>query len=157
MAIRLGRRAYHRNQEENLGIVLVLVLLVLLQPAPTSWSQRFHLRPAQLVEGGLYLLFLSVGCISIAWYVITLPRRRETAGLTLLYIYRPNETERQSSLLTTQNAIVLGYDVHGKPWLWPDATRVMQSVGIRGHRFGQDNTAQEHHYPGPASHGWSGK
>jgi hypothetical protein len=27
-----------------------------------------------------------------------------------------------------QNAIVLGYDVHGKPWLWPDATRVMQSV-----------------------------
>src|SRR5438128_2553224 len=27
-----------------------------------------------------------------------------------------------------QNAIVLGYDVHGKPWFWPDATRVMQSV-----------------------------
>ena len=23
---------------------------------------------------------------------------------------------------------MLGYDVHGKPWLWPDATRVMQSV-----------------------------
>ena len=27
-----------------------------------------------------------------------------------------------------QNAIVLGYDVHGKPWLWPDATRIMQGV-----------------------------
>jgi type IV secretory pathway VirB4 component len=23
---------------------------------------------------------------------------------------------------------VLGYDVHRKPWLWPDATRVLQSV-----------------------------
>ncbi|MGB0006440.1 MAG: type IV secretory system conjugative DNA transfer family protein [Candidatus Sulfotelmatobacter sp.] len=23
---------------------------------------------------------------------------------------------------------MLGYDVHGKPWFWPDATRVMQSV-----------------------------
>jgi DNA helicase HerA-like ATPase len=22
----------------------------------------------------------------------------------------------------------LGYDVHGKPWLWPDATRIMQTV-----------------------------
>jgi hypothetical protein len=29
---------------------------------------------------------------------------------------------------SAQNAIILGYDVHGKPWLWPDATRVMQSV-----------------------------
>jgi hypothetical protein len=27
-----------------------------------------------------------------------------------------------------QNAIVLGYDVQGKPWLWPDATRIMQAV-----------------------------
>ena len=23
---------------------------------------------------------------------------------------------------------MLGYDVHGKPWLWPDATRIMQAV-----------------------------
>jgi hypothetical protein len=27
-----------------------------------------------------------------------------------------------------ENAVVLGYDVHGKPWKWPDATRVMQAL-----------------------------
>ena len=27
-----------------------------------------------------------------------------------------------------QNAIVLGYDIHGKPWYWPDMVRVMQGI-----------------------------
>jgi hypothetical protein len=27
-----------------------------------------------------------------------------------------------------ENAVVLGYDVHGKPWNWPDETRVMQAL-----------------------------
>jgi hypothetical protein len=75
---RLGRRAYHHNQEESLGIILVLVVLVLLAAGVYILVERFHIRPAQLVEGGLYLLFASIGCISVAWYVITLPRRRET-------------------------------------------------------------------------------
>ncbi|TMQ29540.1 MAG: hypothetical protein E6K65_08790, partial [Nitrospirae bacterium] len=26
------------------------------------------------------------------------------------------------------NAVVFGYDVHGKPWLWPDQVRVMQGI-----------------------------
>ena len=27
-----------------------------------------------------------------------------------------------------QDAVVLGYDVHGKPWKWNDETRVMQAL-----------------------------
>ena len=27
-----------------------------------------------------------------------------------------------------ENAVVLGYDVHGKPWTWADETRVMQAL-----------------------------
>jgi len=27
-----------------------------------------------------------------------------------------------------QDAIILGYDIHGKPWLWPDRIRVMQAI-----------------------------
>ncbi len=76
---RLGRRAYHRDQEESLGLVLVLGALVLVAAGSYILVARYHLRPAQLVEGGLYLLFASIGCIAVAWYVITLPRRRETA------------------------------------------------------------------------------
>jgi DNA segregation ATPase FtsK/SpoIIIE-like protein len=29
-----------------------------------------------------------------------------------------------------QNAVVLGYDVHGTPWLWPDKVRVMQGIVV---------------------------
>jgi hypothetical protein len=48
---RLGRRTYHRNQEESLGFVLVLVALVLFAAGSYIFVTRFHLRPAQLVEG----------------------------------------------------------------------------------------------------------
>ena len=27
-----------------------------------------------------------------------------------------------------QNAVVLGYDIHGQPWYWPDRVRVMQGI-----------------------------
>jgi hypothetical protein len=27
-----------------------------------------------------------------------------------------------------QNAVILGYDVHGRPWYWPDRVRVMQGI-----------------------------
>jgi DNA segregation ATPase FtsK/SpoIIIE-like protein len=27
-----------------------------------------------------------------------------------------------------QDAVVLGYDIHGKPWYWPDRVRVMQGI-----------------------------
>jgi hypothetical protein len=125
---RLGRRAYHRNQEESLGIVLVLVVLVLLATGAYILVERFWIRPAQLVEGGLYILFASIGSISIAWYLITLPRRREsTWPHPPLYISLHRDRKAVQSAYD-QNAIVLGYDVHRKPWLWPDATRVMQSV-----------------------------
>lgn len=125
---RLGRRAYHREQEESLGLVLVLGTLVVVAAGSYILVARYHLRPAQLVEGGLYLLFASIGCIAVAWYVITLPRRRETAWPhPPLYISAEKDRKAIQSAYD-QNAIVLGYDVHGKPWLWPDATRVMQSV-----------------------------
>jgi Type IV secretory system Conjugative DNA transfer len=125
---RLGRSAYHRNQEESLGFVLVLVALVLVVAGSYILVTRFHLRPAQLVEGGLYFLFASIGCISVAWYVITLPRRLETTWPHPPLYISPERDRNAVQCAYDQNAIVLGYDVHRKPWLWPDATRVMQSV-----------------------------
>jgi hypothetical protein len=125
---RLGRRAYHHNQEESLGIVLVLVALVLLAAGCYILVDHFHIRPAQLVEGGLYLLFASIGCISVAWYMITLPRRRETTWPHPPLYISPEKDRKAVETAYNRNASVLGYDVHRKPWLWPDATRVMQSV-----------------------------
>jgi FtsK/SpoIIIE family len=29
-----------------------------------------------------------------------------------------------------QNSVVLGYDIHGQPWYWPDRVRVMQGITL---------------------------
>jgi hypothetical protein len=125
---RLGRARYHRNQEENFGLILIVILLGGLVAGSYILIARFHIRPLQLVESGLYLLYAAIGITAVTWHVTTLPRRREQ-NWPHPPLYIAPETDRKAVRTAyQQNAIVLGYDVHGKPWFWPDATRVMQSV-----------------------------
>jgi hypothetical protein len=86
------------------------------------------LRSAQLVEGSLYRLYALVAVISVAWYAFTLRKRRELSWPHPPLFISQAKDRKAVKAANEQNAIVLGYDVHGKPWLWPDATRVMQSV-----------------------------
>ena len=125
---RLGRRAFHQNHEESAAVAIAIVAVFLLAGGSYILVSRFHVRSVQLVEASLYAFFALVAGISLAWYLLTLRRRTETTWPhPRLYISQAKDREAVESAYA-QNAIVLGYDVHGKPWLWPDATRVMQSV-----------------------------
>ena len=125
---RLGRRAYHRNHEESLGFVVAVACVLALAAGFYILNVRFHIRPAQLVELSLYALLGLTGSIAIVWHVVTSPRRRE-ANWPHPPLFVPQLTDRKTvAQAYTQNSIVLGYNVHGKPWFWSDATRVMQSV-----------------------------
>jgi len=124
----LGRRAYHQDQQENPVIVLAIVAIVILAAACYILVHRFHVRPAQLVEGSLYLLHALVAAGAVAWYALTLRKRRELNWPHPPLVISQAKDRKAVKAAYDQNAIVLGYDVHGKPWLWPDATRVMQSV-----------------------------
>ena len=125
---RLGRRAFHQNQEESVAVAIAIVAVFLLAGGSYILVSRFHVRSVQLVEASLYAFFALVAGISLAWYLLTLRRRTETTWPhPRLFISQAKDREAVESAYA-QNAIVLGYDVHGKPWLWPDATRVMQSV-----------------------------
>ncbi|HTS58712.1 MAG TPA: type IV secretory system conjugative DNA transfer family protein [Terriglobales bacterium] len=125
---RLGRRAFHRNQEESIAVALAIVAVILLAGGSYILANRFHVRSVQLLEGYLYAFFALVAGIALAWYLLTLRRRREANWPhPPLYISQTKDREAVEAAFA-QNAIVLGYDVHGKPWFWPDATRVMQSV-----------------------------
>jgi hypothetical protein len=125
---RLGRRAYHHNQEESLGFVLAVVGILSLAAGAYILVNRFHLRTVQLVEGSLYLLYALVAVISLTWYVLTFRHRREANWPHPPLFVSQARDRKAVEAAYKQNSIVLGYDVHGKPWLWPDATRVMQSV-----------------------------
>jgi hypothetical protein len=63
-------------------------------------------------------------------YALTLRKRREENWPHPPLFISQSKDRRAVQSAYDQNAIVLGYDVHGKPWFWPDATRVMQSVVI---------------------------
>ena len=125
---RLGRRAFHQNQEESVAVALAIVAVILLAGGSYILANRFHVRSVQLLEGCLYAFFALVVGIALAWHLLTLRRRREANWPhPPLYISQTKDREAVEAAFA-QNAIVLGYGVHGKPWLWPDATRVMQSV-----------------------------
>jgi type IV secretory pathway TraG/TraD family ATPase VirD4 len=124
----LGRRAYHQDREESVGAILAVVAIIVLAAGVYILVHRFHLRTAQLVEGSLYLLYALVAAISVAWYALTLRKRRELNWPHPPLFIGQAKDRKAVKAANEQNAIVLGYDVHGKPWLWPDATRVMQSV-----------------------------
>ena len=40
----------------------------------------------------------------------------------------PKRDEALTRKAWAHDAVVLGYDVHGEPWLWPDKVRVMQGI-----------------------------
>jgi type IV secretory pathway TraG/TraD family ATPase VirD4 len=125
---RLGRRAYHNSQEESLAFVLAVVAVIVLAAGYYILATRFHIRPAQLIELSLYALYGFVSSASVIWYFVTLPRRREANWPhPPLFISEAKDREAVAAA-HNQNSIVLGYDVHAKPWFWSDATRVMQSV-----------------------------
>lgn len=125
---RLGRRAYHHGQEESLAFGFAVVVgMVLAVGYYILWS-RFHIRPAQLIELSLYAVYGLTSFFAVIWYYATMRRRREQNWPHPPLYVTPEKDRKAIAVAHTQNAIVLGYNVHGEPWYWRDSTRVMQSV-----------------------------
>ncbi|MGB8988283.1 MAG: hypothetical protein WCC37_16900, partial [Candidatus Sulfotelmatobacter sp.] len=116
---KLGRRAFHQNQEESITVALAIVAIILLAGSSYILVNRFHLRSLQLVEGCLYAFFALVAGIALAWYLITLRRRREANWPHPPLFINQSKDRAAVKAAFAQNAIILGYDVHGKPWFWP--------------------------------------
>ena len=89
---------------------------------------RFHLSHRQiaelLVNGLCTLAILLVSIIRAA----TRPARIEKQWPHPPLLIHPGRLEKDMDKAWKQDSIILGYDVQGKPWFWPDRIRVMQSV-----------------------------
>jgi hypothetical protein len=127
-----GTTARDMNQEATLlvGFLCVAALLAVYYLA----YARLHLYRSQLIELTIYL---AAGCVmtwEIVSYALTYERQKEEAWPhPKLYIDRCRDA-RELESAHAKNAIVLGYDIDGKPWLWSDEIRVMQanSFGMTG-------------------------
>ena len=101
-----------------LGFGLIALLLYLA-------VARFHIRREQMVEAVLYLFVITAAVVTpILRKYATQSRRRKRAP----FVIGARKDERTVESAWNQNAVVLGYDMDEKPWLWPDDVRVMQGV-----------------------------
>lgn len=125
---RLGRRAYHHNQEESLAFVLSVLAVIALAAGYYILATRFRIRPAQLIELSLYAVYGLVSAASLIWYFVTLRRRREENWPHPPLFVSQAKDRNAVAAAYNQNSILLGYNVHREPWFWSDSTRVMQSI-----------------------------
>jgi hypothetical protein len=125
-----GRREYHRSHEESAAVTLVVLVVVFLGLGFYLLVTRFHVRVYQIVELSFYLIAGIGAVVSILWHARNQKKRIENAwphppvfipiGKDLGYVQKAQQ----------QNAIVPGYDVHGRPWRWSDEARRMQTVVV---------------------------
>lgn len=114
--------------EENpvilIGLLVVLAFLLFAAVAKYAW----YIHDRQLVEGVLWLLLAAV-VLYFAVYQLTQSKSDREAAWPKQLPTIPVRGEKDIiESAWRQNSVVLGYDIHGKPWLWNDDTRVMQAL-----------------------------
>src|SRR5258707_14345634 len=82
----------------------------------------------QVAELACYLAIVLTTLYSTAYLLLANLSRLERQWPHPRMVIRPSKDERATQKAWSQSAVVLGYDVHGKPWLWPDRVRVMQAI-----------------------------
>ncbi|HEX5481680.1 MAG TPA: type IV secretory system conjugative DNA transfer family protein [Terriglobia bacterium] len=130
-------RAREANQETGVydGAFIVAAVGVALFIAVWYVAiHRYHLLDSQFIEALGYLVVPATGLGCLAWLILTGHSRRENAWPHPYQVISPKKDEPLARDAWRKDAVVLGYDVHGKPWLWPDRIRVMQGLvlGLTG-------------------------
>ena len=99
----------------------------------TVWflgTKAYHFTNLQMAECLVYFM-LGIGVPGITVWVLV--KRREWKENQRRYpplVMSPAADAKHVKKAWDQNAVVLGYDVHGAPWLWPDKVRVMQGIVV---------------------------
>src|SRR6266700_2569524 len=100
----------------------------------TTWlgvyiaTARFHLTNRQVAELASYLVIAFLGIGGTLLFLLTERSRREKQWPHPPMVISRQRDEAAVCRAYQDNSIVLGYDIHGKPWFWPDSVRVMQTI-----------------------------
>src|SRR5579884_3686014 len=108
--------------------VVVAVLLGAIFIYWLIWTRAYHYTDLQVAEFLVYaLLAIAVPGLSV---VVLLKRRdwRENQRRYPPLVMDPAKDLKHVERAWSQGDVLLGYNVHGEPWLWPDKVRVMQGI-----------------------------
>ena len=93
-------------------------------------TNRYYITGRQIVEMALYFAITVVCAGAGLVRLFTRRSRRESEWPHRSLVISARRDKRIVRKAWKENAVVLGYDVHGKPWLWPDKIRVMQGIAL---------------------------
>jgi hypothetical protein len=121
-------RHHHPPLFESAEILIAAVLMFGGWFACYLGRERYFLTTRQLTEFGVYLIItVSTFVPTIALWATRKSRRERQWPHPPLAISRKRD-EKITRQAWNQNSVVLGYDIHGQPWYWPDRVRVMQAI-----------------------------
>jgi hypothetical protein len=109
----------------------ILIAVVILAVSWFTWyvaRNRYHFTSPQVEEIALYMVISGVGTGGGIWLLATRRSRREKQWPSPPLVMSPKRDEAFTRKTWAHDAVVLGYDVHGEPWFWPDKVRVMQGI-----------------------------
>jgi len=109
------------------AVVVGLVLLVFWLGAYIG-HERYYFSYRQLFELLCYFVLTVAGSAVSVWYFATQRARREEEWPHPPLVLSPQKDDQLARKAWEQNSVILGYNVHGQPWLWPDKVRVMQGI-----------------------------
>jgi hypothetical protein len=91
-------------------------------------TKVYHFSNVQAAELAAYILSGLVIPSCAALLYATRRSRLEKRKVHPPLVMSPVRDERVVAKAWEQGGVVLGYDIHGDPWLWPDQVRVMQGI-----------------------------
>ena len=121
-------RHHHPPLLESAEIVVSLALMATCWCAWYVARERYHLTSRQLAEFATYLIIAVSASAGAAILWITRRSRREREWPHPPVAIARKRDEQVIEKAWKRNAVVLGYDIHGQPWYWPDRVRVMQAI-----------------------------
>ena len=123
-----AQRQHHPPILESVEIVIALVLMALVWFAWYVARERYYLTNRQIAELASYLTIALLAIVGSTVLIATRRSRREKQWPHPPMVVSRKRDERLTADAWKQDAVVLGYDVHGQPWYWPDRVRVMQGI-----------------------------
>ena len=91
-------------------------------------THAFYFSSSQMTEICGDVVLFGLGSVFAVWYPATAKSRRENQWPHRPFVPKPIADMKHCKKAWAENSVVLGYDVHGRPFLWPDRIRVMQGI-----------------------------
>jgi hypothetical protein len=123
-------RRTHPPILESAEIVIALLIMAFGWFIWYLARERYYLSNRQVAELASYFAIALIGVLGASILIITRRSRRESEWPHPPLVVSRKRDERLTREGWEQDSVVLGYDIHGRPWYWPDRVRVMQGITL---------------------------